>query len=69
MHALIIDDSRTMRTILKRILVDAGFSTSEPPSHLLASAGESPSPRASRSRSMSRAVSTVLKAPRASGDS
>lgn len=29
MHALIIDDSRSMRMILKRILVQAGFECSE----------------------------------------
>lgn len=29
MRALVIDDSRAMRTVLKRILVDLGFETSE----------------------------------------
>ena len=29
MHALIIDDSRAMRSILRRILVDLGFETAE----------------------------------------
>mgnify|MGYP003333718851 CR=1 FL=1 len=29
MHALIIDDSRTMRTILKRIVGELGFETTE----------------------------------------
>lgn len=29
MHALIIDDSRTMRSILRRIVTDLGFETTE----------------------------------------